>query len=451
MHILTITPRQVRVALTSLLVTLLVGIAVLWLFMPSMPKKITIAAGATSGLYYKFATDFQKALKASSGIEVEILVTQGSVENLQLLNKPGSKVDLALVQSDSSTKEHYPTLVSIGAVFYEPYWVWYRADAFKTEPQMLSHLKNKRFAIGPVGSGSAKLTRELLAVNGIRDDEITLLNLTPDEALEALAQGTIDATAFVVGLDAPLISQYAQTKGLQIMGFTDAESYKRRFPFLSKVNLPQHNVSFENNLPNKDIQLIAPKAVVVSRSNINPGLIHAVMGTLYDLLINYSRLQTLGEFPNNISLDLPQQSDAESYMKEGPSFLYKHLPAWLAVWVGRFLKFFIPFLIILIPLQNLLPRIWSFRLLFTIGRAYVELKKLELDVSEAELNHSPKEDFELFTRRLDSFEIKVNNLNVPMLQTEQYFNLKSHIDIIRNRIRDYRQKQNLLDQQPSEA
>jgi len=38
------------------------------------------------------------------------------------------------------------------------------------------------------------------------------------------------------------------------------------------------------------------------------------------------------------------------------------------------------------------------------------------------------------------FEVKVNKLKVPAFETEQYFNLKAHIDVIRNRIRIFCEK-----------
>ncbi|WP_231969267.1 hypothetical protein [Polynucleobacter necessarius] len=47
--------------------------------------------------------------------------------------------------------------------------------------------------------------------------------------------------------------------------------------------------------------------------------------------------------------------DAEIYLKDGPSFLHRHLPFWIAVWVGRFVKMVIPLLVILIPLFAYIP------------------------------------------------------------------------------------------------
>ncbi len=435
-NVLTITKRQFAIFFSTLAVLFITAIVLVWLYAPAVPKKITIASGAPGGVFDQFAKEFKKSFEQSSGIEVEIRQTGGSVENIKLLSSPNSNLDLALTVTGNPLAKDYPSLVSIAGVTYAPLWVWYRPSAFNGELKYLSQLKGKRFAVGPSGSGTEQLSKVLLGLNEIQENEISLLNLKFIESVTQLTNGKVDAIALVDSINSPIIEKLANDNGVKLMNFTQAAAYSRSIPGISNISLPDSNVSFKNHIPDKDINLISTKAVLTSRSDINPALVNEIMTVVYqNNFRNYSRLQNLDEFPNNQGLDFPQQEDAEIYMKDGPSFLNKNLPSWLAVWVGRIIKVFISLAIIIIPLKSIVPALLGFRLRFTLGKAYLEMKALELDVSHAELDGSSKEVFKIFLEKLDKFEERVNALKVPALETEQYFNLKSHIDIIRNRIR----------------
>lgn len=440
-NILDITKKQVTFFFSTLFLLLVIALVLAWFYAPAIPNKVTIVSGASGGVFDEFAKEFKKALKESSGIDVEIRQTGGSVENMKLLSSPNSGVDLALTISGKTDIKDYPSLVSIAGVTYSPYWVWYRPEAFKGELKYLSQLKGKRFSVGPSGSGTEKLTKDLLQLNEIEENEITLLNYKFYDSVTELTKGNVDAIALVDVINSPVIDKLSSAKGVKLMNFSQAAAYARALPGISNITLPDSNISFKNHLPDKDIQLISPKVILASRSDISPGLVNEIIGVLYENKFrNYTRLQNLDEFPSNQGFSFPQQKDAQIYMKDGPTFLYKHLPAWLAVWVGRILAIIIPLAILIFPLQTILPALIQAPLRFNMGKSYLEMKQLELDVHNAEKNNLPLADFELLSKRLDVFEGKVNKLKVPALETEQYFNLKAHIDVIRNRIRIFCEK-----------
>ena len=116
-----------------------------------------MAAGMPEGLYYQFGERLKSEL-AKEGVTLELVETAGTVENLRLLSGPKSDIDFAMMQSGVADANHYPNLVSIAGLFYEPVWVWYRASAFKADGgqlRILSQLKGKRVSVGNQGSGTA--------------------------------------------------------------------------------------------------------------------------------------------------------------------------------------------------------------------------------------------------------------------------------------------------------
>jgi len=433
-----ITKKQFTVLVGVVVGVLVITILLIWIYASVMPRKVTLAVRSSGGFSYQFAVDFKKAMKQATGIDIEIKETTGSVENMKLLGSPNSGVDLAIVNTGAANPDDYPSVVALAGVYYLPYWVWYRPDAFKEGLTSINQLKGKRFAVGPLGSGEDKLSRDILNLNEIKDGEITLLNLSFAQEFADLTEGKIDAVALVDGLGSPGIDKYKDIKGIKIMNFSEAEAYARALPSLTKIALPQSNASFKNHLPDQDIQLISTKAVILARSNINPGLVNEIMGVLFDNKFrNYSRLQNLDEFPSNQALTFPLQGDAEIYMKDGPTFLYRHLPAWLAVWVGRILEVLIPLAILIFPLWKIVPKLLYFPWRFTMGKAYLNMKHLELEVFEALASKRPKADFDLFLKDLGEIEIQVNQLKVPAMDTEEYFKLKGHINSLRTKIKSY--------------
>ena len=110
-----------------LLAIALLGLAYWWLD-PNPPKHVTLATGPAQSAYEEFGRRYAKAL-LRDGITVELVTTQGSAENLQLLRS--GKVDLGFVQCDTSdyTDVDKANLESLGSLFVEPVWLFYRGEA----------------------------------------------------------------------------------------------------------------------------------------------------------------------------------------------------------------------------------------------------------------------------------------------------------------------------------
>src|SRR6476469_8227950 len=116
-------------------VVLAVGLLALayWWLDPNPPKRVTLATGPAQSAYEEFGKRYQKALKAY-GIEVVLVPTEGSPSNMRLLR--AGKADLGFVQGGSSDRNANEEggIVSLGSLFLEPLWLFYRADAAKNQP-----------------------------------------------------------------------------------------------------------------------------------------------------------------------------------------------------------------------------------------------------------------------------------------------------------------------------
>jgi hypothetical protein len=97
-------------------------------FIPAPPSKFTIATGAKNQTYEAIAKRYQGIL-ARSHVELDIRLTNGAVENLELLNDAASGIKVAIVQSGLSDSDHAPDLLSLGRINYQIYWLFHSADA----------------------------------------------------------------------------------------------------------------------------------------------------------------------------------------------------------------------------------------------------------------------------------------------------------------------------------
>lgn len=408
---------------------LIILFGVLWILIPPPPKSIEMATGFPTGLYYQFGERL-KADLAKEGVNLKVRSTGGTIDNLALLNDPKSGVDFAMVQGGVANVSDYPKLVSIAGMFYEPIWVWYREGAFKSDGgqlRILSQLKGKKVSIGNEGSGTLALTKDLLQASGITDKEIGAQRLKPDEAIAKLSSGELDAVFIVAAAEAPILRKFYSVPGIRLMNFDQADAYTRNLTYLSKVTVPRGLLSIQHDQPRQDIQVMAATATLVAHEDINPALVSLVLGASYDILKSYSRLQKVGEFPSSAGLDFPLHVDAEIYLKDGPSFLHRHLPFWTAVWAGRFVKIVIPLLVILIPLFTYIPSAKNFFLRLKLAQVYEELKVIERNAQNPELKEKNFKDLEAIERR-------VGNIKVSMLDAKELYDLKGHVGEVRGRL-----------------
>ncbi|MEY2888719.1 MAG: hypothetical protein RIQ30_316 [Pseudomonadota bacterium] len=402
----------------------------IWLLLPGPPKTLTIETGFPDGLYHQFAKQLQVEL-AKEKIVLRIQNTGGSVDNLALMADSKSGVDLAIIQSGVGNPNQYPKLTALAGLFYEPLWVWYRPDAFIKDGgslRQLSQLKGKKVSIGNEGSGTNMLSQAILKLNDIESTQLNLVSLSPDEAIKQLRQGGIDVAMIVLAGEAPLLKDFYQLPGIRLMDFDQAETYTRVLPYLNRVDIPRGLVSIAHDLPKQDIHVIAPTATLVAHSDINPATVSLLLGTTYDILRNYSRLQKPGEFPSSKGLDFPIDLDAEIFLKDGPSFFYRHLPFWGAVWLERVIKILIPLLIILLPIFTYLPVILNLSLKIRLGRLYKTLKTIEKRFAAS------KNTDELLSG-LNDLENRIERLNVSAIQSKELYDLRMHIALVRDQLK----------------
>ena len=423
---------------------MLLGALLLWiayeLLDPTPPRRVVLATGPAQGAYTEFGRAYARAL-ARHGIEVQLRATQGSAENLRLLRDARENVDLAFVQGGAGEalmaidedRSGMP-LVSIGSLFYEPVWIFYRS-ALRTGPAgpvplaQVGELSGLRLNLGPSGSGGRNLMLKLLHANRIGLSSLQVSELGPTDSVVALLAGKLDAIVLVSAPESSLVQMLLITPGVRLFEFAQAEAYARRFGFVSSLELPRGVVDLEHDLPPKDVALVAATSTVAAREKTHPAIVQLFVQAAREIHGGPGWFARAGEFPRAESPELPLAAEAARYYRSGPPLLQRYLPFWLANLIDRMWVAMVSIIAVLIPASRVVPPLYEFRIRSRVFRWYAQLRHIEEQVE------APAEDAATLLGELDALERRVERIKVPLSHADELYSLRSHIELVRARLR----------------
>jgi TRAP transporter TAXI family solute receptor len=393
---------------------------------PAPPDTFVMTTGADGGAYHLFAQRYRDIL-ARQRITIQLKPSAGSIENLQRLQDGKSQVEAGLVQAGVVSGDPPAGLRSLGAVYYEPLWVFYRGKEEIDKPNQLS---GKRVAIGPEGSGTRPLALQLLRASGTDNPPMKLLPLGGNDAVKALIDGTVEAALLVASPDAPTVRALAKAKGIKLASLVQAEAFTRRFPFLTAIRLPRGAIDLAADLPSRDVTLLATTANLIVKEDFHPAIGYLLLQAATEVHGRAGVLQKTGEFPAALESEFPLADEAKRFYKSGTPLLQRYLPFWIANFIDRMAVLLLPLVAVLLPLFKILPALIQWRNKSRLFKWYRELKHLE---SQVTANPDPAR-LDGYLNRLDEIETGVNTTRVGTNYSDYVYNLRLHVDLVRNRL-----------------
>ena len=408
----------------SAVLLIIVGFWVAYQFVaPPPPKKIVISTGSETGTYFKIAQQYRTAL-AEEGIELEIISSSGSGDNIsRLLNK---QADLAFIQGGTGKDEE--SLLSLGSLYYEPLWIFLGKES---NIKNMADLSGQRIAIGKDGSGTQILAKQLLQLNHIDTQATELLELSSEDAAEALIQSKIDISIMVASVDSKIVQQLLRNKQVKLLTLHRADAYIRLIPYLSKISLPEGVIDLENNIPAHAVTLLAPTANLVVSEDFSSALSVLLLRAADKIHGSGSVFSAPGIFPSDQFTAYPVSDVAERFHTVGPPFLMRYLPFWPAVFIDRMIVMLIPLLALLLPLGKIMPPLYRWRIRSKIYRWYKELQEVDDAIHEQQLTLSELAQLSI---ELSQIENEVNKVKTPLSYADQVYNLLLHIDLVRKKL-----------------
>lgn len=396
---------------------------------PPPPRSIVIAGGGRHGAYFRFARRYAAEL-AREGLAVEVRETAGSVENLRLLGE--GAVAAAIVQGGVAGPEDRQRLVALGSLYREPLWVFTRGAPVGR----LAQLAGRRVGVGPEGSGTHAVARQLLAANGLGGAEggsrADLVAADVGACARMLRAGELDAACFVAASTADYIQELLRDDQLALLSFGQHEAYHRRFRFLSPVTIPAGLVDLGRDIPPRDVDLLAPTAMLAARRDFHPALVPLLLAAATRAHAGGDEVSAPGEFPSPSYCDLPVSDDARHFYRSGPPVLQRLLPFWLASLADRAKVMLIPLVMLLMPLLRATPPLMRWRTRRKIYLWYSDLREID----QALLAGHPRPDLDAELARLHEIERQVAHVDVPLSYMEEFYHLRLHLALLRQHLAD---------------
>jgi NMT1-like family len=192
-----------------------------------------------------------------------------------------------------------------------------KADRVKS----LADLRGMRIGIGPIGSGTEHVARQVLVP--LAELALTLETQSIDEQVARLERGELDLGAMVINQDAPILAEAVCDRGLQILSLPNVEALARRLPFKRIGRIVAGQYDPVRVLPGEAKDVLEVDTLIVSnrcaRRSVTQGFITVLVGVFPDI-VRYNR-----DTPNRTGL--PLAPAAHSYFEhEGPDLLGVYVP-----------------------------------------------------------------------------------------------------------------------------
>ena len=297
---------------------------------PAPPKKIVMASGKQEGRYGYYAKLYQPFL-AKNGVTLELHPSSGAIQKPGADDGRASGVDVGFVQSGTGFSANAPDLVSLGSLYFEPLWVFYRGKPITD----LDGLRGRRIAIGVEESGTRALALQSARDEWHRD--------ATDEAYSARRQGGRGAAHWSEDrrIDGSSPSRFRADRAAGVDARDSSAQLRsgrclhQAVPISDPVDPAAGcTSSLATNIPAHEVALVSPTANLIARKDLHPALAYLLMRAATEIH-GAPACSTAKAVPCAADAGFPLSEQAKRYYNSGPPFLQRYLPFWAANLVDR--------------------------------------------------------------------------------------------------------------------
>lgn len=211
---------------------------------PFTATRISVATGATQGVYYTLGRTLADIWREHLGLAVEpqALPTAGSGQNLTLLSSGAADVVFSQIDTAADLLAATPpgdprAPRALARIYDDVVHVVVRADA---PYQRLADLRGARVAVGAQDSGVAPIAQRLLQVVGLDPArDLRSVGLGINESVAAMQAGSIDAFFWSGGLPTVGVSSLAAVLPVRLLDLGDVlPAMRAAYPVYSAGTVP---------------------------------------------------------------------------------------------------------------------------------------------------------------------------------------------------------------------
>src|SRR5579883_3597975 len=224
--------------------------------------QVSILTGSVGGNYYQLATRLAERAARGHGT-VTVVPTAGSLENVDQLARGACAENFAFIQ-DGTPVPGAAGLELLGRLPEpESLFLLGRQDNIF---HAFADLRGASIGIGPEGSGTAYLMRQLFEDPDLRQLDVHLSNHELVEQARVVAEGKLDLAALVMQENAELLRTMVKQYHLDIVAPRDIGGVIARYPELSLGTIPAARYDVAPPIPPVDKQITHLATLVIASS-----------------------------------------------------------------------------------------------------------------------------------------------------------------------------------------
>jgi TRAP transporter TAXI family solute receptor len=252
------------------------------------PAQIFLLTGSTGGTYYPLGGAMANVWNKNLADKVQVTSqpSGASVENLKRIGKGEAQLGMAMNNiadeawkgqgesfKDTGAIKNFRT---IGVIYPEVYQGIAAADG---GIETIADLKGKRVAIGPTGSGTAVVSKDIFAAYGLSFADFKPEYAGFGDAANKFKDGHIDANFGVLSVPAAAIQDVMtvrKIKIIEIKGDTFTK-LKTQFPFFSQFVIPAGTYGNAT-----DAYTISMQAALYCKADLPEDLVYELTKVFYE-------------------------------------------------------------------------------------------------------------------------------------------------------------------------
>lgn len=249
-----------------------------------LPSEITIAGGPENGRYSEIAQGLARELKHRLGIQVTVVETGGSLENLRLIRD--QVADLALYQPETQLiLEGQPAMgadlpaASFVSNLYPEYLLPVRAVSGKAD---LNSLNGQIWSCNDRKSGDYAMTMLLVQHLFPDDSGIDVRTVSYTDLPDLIGQGQINIAVACCGLQTPMLKNLLRPDTAELATVPAVDALARKNTSLSRGIVPAGYFSTAPSIPKTDFATVTLQAQLVARTNASIRIVEEATRVIVD-------------------------------------------------------------------------------------------------------------------------------------------------------------------------
>lgn len=289
---------------------------------------VSIAAGWVTGAYFPMAGAISRVAYEElqdENIKVTAESSGASVANANLI--ASESTDFAILQNDIASYAHegkegmfdepVKNLLGCASLYPEHIQIIVRKDA---DIESVADLKDKRVAVGPIGSGTTENAKQILEAWDLSLDDLKAEQISSQQAGDYIKDGRLDAAFFTVAVGAAVITDTATVVDVEVLPIEgpNVDKLMDEYPFYAKQEVPADSYPGVE----EDTQTVAVMAMLAAREDLDEDLVYKIMKAMYSeeglkqIHEAHAKFRDLSVDQAMEGMSVPLHPGAEKFLKE---------------------------------------------------------------------------------------------------------------------------------------